>query len=176
MLKGCLIAAAFAAALIVGTGVYLWTKRDAIVTGIQEAFEVPPHGTQEHIEPLYGDLFKKLDAAADNADSRFAFGAAVENMELPEEVVYIGIDHGDSTMDVIKTGEWTSHSYKVINGYGAGTVSADGKTMQLMIRNRAGSWDYMDGYAVHLEYKGDESTESPASSSDAASQDNGDVN
>ncbi len=152
----------------------MWTKKDAIVTGIQEAFEVPPHGTQEHIEPLYGDLFKELDAAADNADSKFTFGAAVEKMDLPEEVVYIGVNQGDSTTDVIKTGDWTSHSYKVINGYGAGTVSGDGRTMQLMIRARNGSWDYMDGYVVHLEYKGEESGESSANATSAAPRDGGD--
>jgi hypothetical protein len=173
MLKGCLIAAAFAVALAVGTGVYLWTKKDAIVTGIQEVFEVPPHGTSEHIEPLYGDLFKELDAVADKTDSRFTFGAAVEKMELPKEVVYIGIKQGNSTTDVIKTTDWNSHTFKTVNGYGAGSVSAGGETIQLMIRDRSGSWDYMDGYVVYLEYKEAEPAESPEEKTNAAQQDSG---
>ncbi len=102
MLKGCLIAAVVACALAFGGAVFVWTQRDAIVTGVKDAFKVPPYGTREHIEPLYGDLFQRFDAAADSADSKFSFGAAVEKMELPDEVVYLGIDHANETTDVIK--------------------------------------------------------------------------
>ena len=61
-MKGCLIAVAIVAVLVAGGGFLVWTNRDAIITGVTEAFELPEYGKQEYIEPRFGDLLRSLDA------------------------------------------------------------------------------------------------------------------
>jgi len=55
-------------------------------------------------------------------------------------------------------------------------VTVDGQRIEIMIRNRSGSWGYMDGYVVYLEFKEEDSMESPAAATNAVSQGGGDDN
>ena len=163
MIKGCLIAAAVAFAVFVGAGAYLWAQRDAIVQGFQDAVQLPDHGKPEYIKPRHGRLFATIDAAAQQATSKFEFAAAVEKLELPEEVVYLGFKAGSGTTDIVKRKEWNGHNTLVWNNYGAGSLKVNGDNIEIMINENPGPWNYMDGYVVYLEHKGDKTPEQPAS-------------
>ena len=65
-MKGCLIAVAIVFVLVLGSGLLIWSKKDAIIEGVSSAFEVPEYGTEEHIRRQYGDLLQALDTAAVN--------------------------------------------------------------------------------------------------------------
>lgn len=165
MIKGCLIAAGVAFAVLVGTGAFIWTKRDAIVKGIQEAVQLPAHGKPDYIKPRHGALFEQIDELAKSANSQFEFAAAVEKLELPEAVVYIGFKAGTGTTDIVKRKQWDGHNTLVWNHYGAGSLNVAGKQIEIMIYENPGPWDYMDGYLVYLEYQPDAARtnyESPA--------------
>ena len=63
-MKGCLIVIVTIIALIAGGSFLVWLNRDAITTGITQAFEQPEHGKQEYIDKLYGGLLRSMDAVA----------------------------------------------------------------------------------------------------------------
>ncbi len=170
MIKGCLISAAVAFAIVVGAGVYLWTKKDAIVQGIKEVVELPDHGKEDFIKPRYGDLFAKIDEAANGASTRFEFAAAVEKLKLPEVVVYVGFKAGAGATDIVKRKEWNGRNTLVMNGYGAGNLNLDGTTIEIMIYENPGPWTYMDGYVVYLEHKPEASPAQAEPSSTSASE------
>ena len=95
-MKGCLTVIAVFIALIAGASVLVWMNRDVITTGITQAFEQPEYGKQDYIDKHYGDLLRSMDAAATSASSLFSFGAAIEEMNLPDEVLYVGIHQGQN--------------------------------------------------------------------------------
>jgi len=120
---------------------------------------MPEYGKQEYIEQEYGELLRTLDAAAGNGSSIMTFGAPIEGMNLPEEVIYIGINKGEDKTDVIKKFDWSSSSKFTMHGYGAGTLSKAGVSTDIMIYENVGPWNYMDKFIVYIEYTGD--TEEP---------------
>ena len=152
-MKNCLIALAVSIALLFVAGFFLYMGKDTIVTAMKGALNMPPYGKEEFIKPRFQSLFDKLDKAATEADSVFTFGAAIENMDLPEETFYIGIEKGDATTDVIKKTEWGSHHSRTLNRFGAGTFDVDEKKIEVMIYKSDDNWDYMDNYVVYLEFK-----------------------
>jgi len=169
-MKGCLIAVAIVFVLVVGGGLFIWINRDTITTGLTEAFELPDYGKQEYIDQEYGELLRTLDATAGNASSIMTFGAAIEGMTLPEEVLYIGIskeedktdigiNKGKEKIDVIKKFDSSNIYTLILYGYGAGTLSKAGVSTDIMIYENVGPWNYMDKFIVYIEYTGD--TEEP---------------
>lgn len=154
-MKGCLISIAIIFILVVGGGLFVWINRDTIVPGVQKIFEVPSYGKKEYIDGRYGDLLRSLDSAAKNGFSVMTFGAAVEKMTLPPEVLYVGIVKGEDKTDVIKRFDWNGSGAMMIAGYGAGTLSRGGVTRKIMIYENSGPWKYMDKFVVYIEYSGD---------------------
>lgn len=122
-MKGCLIAVAVVFILVLGTGLLIWSKKDDIITGVSNAMELPDYGKQEYIDANYGEVIRSLDTAAMDATSVFSFGAAVEAMSLPPEVLYIGINQGEEKTEVIKRFEWNGSNFLTMGAYGAGTLS-----------------------------------------------------
>lgn len=159
-MKGCLIAVAILLVLVVaGGGLVIWFNKDAITTGLKdvaeglaELFELPDYGKQEYIDQEYGDLLRTLDAAAEKGSSIMTFGAAVEGITLPEEVLYVGITKGEDVTDVIKRFEWSGHSKTIMFGYGAGSLRTTDMSKDIMIYENAGPWNYMDNFIVYIEY------------------------
>ena len=153
-MKGCLTVIAVIIALIAGGGVLVWMNRDAITTGITQAFEQPEYGKKEHIDKHYCDLLRSMDAAATSASSLFSFGAAIEEMNLPEEVLFAGINKGENTTEVVKRFDWSGNSFFISGGYGSGTLSSAAISKNIMIYENNGPWTYMDDFVVYIEYKG----------------------
>jgi hypothetical protein len=122
--------------------------------GITHAFEQPEHGKKEYIDKHYGDLLRSLDAVAVSASSLFSFGAAIEELNLPEEVLYVGIIKDKEKTDIIKRFNWNSRSVLAINNYGFGKLGSGGVKKEIMIYENDGPWDYMDKFVVYIEYKG----------------------
>ncbi len=158
-MKGCLIAIAILLALVAGGGLVIWYNKDAITTelknvaeGLPELLDLPDYGKQEYIDQEYGDLLRVIDAAAENASSIMTFGAAVEGITLPEEVLYVGINEGEDITDVIKQFEWSGYSKTIMSGYGAGSLSTVGVSKDIMIYKNEGPWNYMDNFIVYIEY------------------------
>ena len=162
-MNGCLIAVAIVFVLVVGGGLFIWINRDTIFTvistGINEAlelpkFELPEYGKQEYIDQEYGELLRTLDATAENGSSIMTFGAPIEGMTLPEEVLYIGINKGEDKTDVIKKFDWSGFSKRTVGGYGAGTLKKAGVSKDIIIYENEGPWNYMDSFVVYIEYTG----------------------
>ena len=153
-MKGCLTVIAVIIALLAGGSLLVWMNRDAITTGITQAFEQPEYGKKDYIDKHYGNLLRSLDAAAGSASSLFAFGAAVEGMTLPEEVLFVGINKGQDTTEIIKRFDWNGRSVFTMHNYGSGTLSSGGAKKEIMIYENPGPWDYMDDFVVYIEYKG----------------------
>ena len=160
-MKGCLMVVAIVFVLVAGGGALIWINRDTITTeltdlttGLVESFEIPEYGKQEYIEQEYGELLRTLDATAVNGSSIMTFGAPIEGMTLPEEVLYIGINKGEDTTDVIKRFDWNYSSKFTMHGYGAGTLSKAGVSKDIMIYKNEGPWNYMDNFVVYIEYTG----------------------
>jgi len=164
-MKGCLIVVALVFVLVAGGGVFIWINKDTIITGISEAFEMPEYGKQEYIDQEYGESLRTFDAAAGNASSIMTFGAAIEGMTLPEEVLYVGIYKEDDKtdtginkekekIDVIKRFDLSNIHTLIMYGYGAGSLSKAGVSTDIMIYENVGPWDYMDKFIVYIEYTG----------------------
>ena len=160
-MKGCLIAVAIVFVLVAGGGLLIWINRDTITTGLTditnglaESFELPEYGKREYIEQEYGELLRTLDATAENGSSIMTFGAPIEGMTLPEEVLYIGINKGEDKTDVIKKFDWSSRGELTVNGYGAGTLRKAGVSKDIIIYKNEGPWNYMDNFVVYIEYTG----------------------
>lgn len=162
-MKGCLIAVAILLVLVAGGGLVIWFNKDAITTGLEDVAEdvaeglvellkSPDHGKQEYIDQEYGDLLSTLDAAAEKGSSIMTFGAAVEGITLPEEVLYVGIGKGEDITDVIKRFEWNGHSTTIMSGYGAGSLSTTDESKDILIYENEGPWNYMDKFIVYIEY------------------------
>lgn len=153
-MKGCLIAIAVVFVLVVGGGVLVWMNKDVIVTGVKEKFKQPDYGKKEYIVKHYGKLLRSIDGAAHNATSIMTFGAAVEGLNLPEEVLYVGINKGKDKTPIIKRFEWSGISTLIMFGYGSGTLHKSGVRKNIIIYSNEGPWDYMDSFDVYIEYTG----------------------
>ena len=153
-MKGCLIVIVAIIALIAGGSFLVWLNRDAITTGITQAFEQPEYGKKEYIDKHYGDLLRSMDAVATDSSSLFSFGAAIEALNLPDEVLYVGIHQGQNTTDIIKRFDWSGKSTFTVHNYGSGTLSSGDIKKEIMIYENDGPWDYMDKFVVYIEYKG----------------------
>ncbi|NOQ13871.1 MAG: hypothetical protein GQ583_05225, partial [Methyloprofundus sp.] len=103
-----------------------------IVSSVKNAFELPEHGTEKYIKSRYGVLLDELDNAAKEATTFFKFAATIEAIQLPEEVIYIGIVKDKERIDVIKNLTWNGHSLRTMNRYGAGTLSVNGDKVKIM--------------------------------------------
>ena len=162
-MKGCLIAVAIVFVLVAGGGVFIWTS----VTETMEQW--PEYGKQEYIDQNFGELLRTLDAAAENGSSIMTFGAAVEGMTLPEEVLYVGIykelesgkdlvqelrQQEKDKIDVFKRFDLGSLSRYTMGGYGYGTLGKDDGRKDIIIYQNKGPWDYMDKFVVYIEYTG----------------------
>ena len=152
-MKGCLIGVAVFIVLVMGGALLVWNQRDTILIGLENTFEIPEYGKEEYIQPLYGDQLQSILAAANNADSLFQFGAAIETMNLPVEVIYVGIEQGEETTDIIKKFDWNSHSLVSSGVYGAGTLNQGETSKEIMTYTQAGDWSYMDKIMVYIEHK-----------------------
>lgn len=152
-MKGCLTAMVITITLLLGSGVYMWINRDSIFMSISEAFEQPEYGKKEYIDKQYGDLLRAMDKAADSSSSIFSFGAAIESMVLPKEVIYIGTIDGKEKTDIIKRFDWNGSNISTLNYYGSGTLSSGAVTKTIMIYKNSGSWSYMDEFAVYIEHE-----------------------
>lgn len=160
-MKGCLIVIVAIIALIAGGSFVVWLNRDAITTGITQAFEQPEYGKKEYIDQHYSDLLRAMDAAATNTSSLFSFGAAIEALNLPEDVLYVGIHQGQNTTDIIKRFNWNGKSTFTVHNYGSGSLSSGDIKKEIIIYENDGPWDYMDKFVVYIEYKGDVETSPP---------------
>ena len=154
-MKGCLTAIAVVLVLVISGSVLVWTNRDAIITGVTDALDVPEHGKREYIEAAYGELLRAIDTAAVSNNSILSFGAAIESMALPGEVIYVAINKGEDTTTVVRKFDWNGSSTIVMSGYGAGTLSKGNDTRNIMIYKNEGPWDYMDNFVVYIEYTGE---------------------
>lgn len=153
-MKGCLITVVIIVVLLAGGGLFVWVNRDEIMTEAKQKFELPKYGKKEYIENKYSDLLRSLDTAANNGSSIMTFGAAVEGLTLPEEVLYVGINKGENKTDVIKRFAWSSISRIIMFGYGSGTLGKAGVSKKIIIYENNGPWDYMDSFVVFIEYTG----------------------
>lgn len=148
--------------IILAGGYYIWSNKDTIVsdlkdtieTKLDDVFKLPEYGKKEYIRSRYGQLLQALDEAAANSKSVFKFGAYVEEMKLPEEVVYIGITKGEEKTDIIKRFNWSGHSFTTKNKYGAGTLKGS-RTINIMSYENTGPYNYMDSFIVYIEYTED---------------------
>jgi len=154
-MKGCLIGVAVLIVLVMAGALLVWNQRDTIITGLENVFDMPEYGKEEYILPLYGEQLQSILAAANNADSLFQFGAAIETMGLPEEVIYVGIEQGEETTDIIKKFDWSGHSLLSSGVYGAGSLSQGNTNKEIMTYTQEGDWRYMDKFTVYIEHKGD---------------------
>jgi hypothetical protein len=139
---------------LTGITVFMLLIVGGSIIRITHAFEQPEHGKKEYIDQHYGDLLRSIDAAANNATSLFSFGAAVEVLNLPEEVLYVGIIKDKEKTDIIKRFDWNSRSVLTINNYGSGKLGSGRVKKEIMIYENTGPWDYMDKFVVYIEYKG----------------------
>lgn len=169
-MKGCLIAVAIVFVLVAGGGVLIWINQDTIFSSITETMEQtmeqwPEYGKQEYIDQNFGELLRTLDAAAENGSSIMTFGAAVEGMTLPEEVLYVGIykeedkkdigvNKGEDKIDVFKRFDLGGLSRFTMGGYGYGTLGKDDERKDIIIYMNEGPWSYMDKFVVYIEYTG----------------------
>ena len=148
--------------VVLAGGFYIWSNKDTIVsdlkdtieTKLDDVFKLPEYGKKEYIRSRYGQLLQALDEAAANSKSVFKFGASVEEMKLPEEVVYIGITKGEEKTDIIKRFNWSGHSFTTKNKYGAGTLKG-ARTINIMSYENTGPYNYMDSFIVYIEYTED---------------------
>ncbi len=154
-MKGCLTVIAVLLWLIAGGGLYLWTHRDDLKTGLIEMMDVPEYGRREYIEERHGEFLRSVDAAAGEAFSVMTFGAAVEKMHPPAEVLYVGINKDDEEIDVIKRFDWNRRSKVTIDRYGAGVLGNGEASRKIMIYENDGPWDYMDSFVIYLEHEGE---------------------
>jgi len=145
--------------VVLAGGFYIWNNKETIVsdvintveTKLEDVFKLPEYGKKEYIRSRYGQLLQALDEVAANSKSVFKFGASVEEMKLPEEVVYVGITKGDEKTDIIKRFDWSGHSLTTKNKYGAGTLKGY-KTINIMSYENTGPYNYMDNFVVYIEY------------------------
>lgn len=154
-MKGCLIGLTVFVALVVGGALLVWSQRDNILAGIENALDLPEYGTEQYIKPRYGDHLMSIRSAADHSESLFQFGAAVETMGLPPEFLYVGIEQDDDKTDIIKRFDWSSHSLVSSGDYGAGTLDRDRDNRRIMTWSQEGNWPYMDSFSVYIEYTGE---------------------
>ena len=154
-MKGCLIGIAIFIVLVMGSAVLIWSQRDTIMAGLENAFEIPDYGREEYIKPRYGDHLQSILAAANNAGSLFQFGAAIETMNLPEEIIYVGIKQGEEAIDIIKKYDWNGRSLISSGDYGAGTLSRGQQEWPVMTYSKEGGWPFMEQFHVFIEYHGD---------------------
>lgn len=161
ILNGCLLALLFLGFLVVGSCLLIFKNKDSLlesasrgmenaVKGLENVIDMPYYGKQEYILSQHGTFIHQLKAAAQGNTSLFSFAAAVEKMNKPESLVYFGVVKGKDVTDVIKNLEWQSRSTVVMNGYGAGTFSSDGKQVQVMIYENSGPWAYMDEFKAYF--------------------------
>ena len=153
-MKGCLTAVAILLVVIAGGGLFIWLNWDTVstkMTEFTESFEMPEHGKKEYIDKDYGEFLRSLDAAAENENSLMSFGAALEKIKLPDNIVYIEINKGDDKTEVFKKYSWSSTSTFIMGGYGAGTIGG----VKVMLYKNEGPWDYMDNFIVYIEYTED---------------------
>jgi len=169
-MKGCLIAVAVVFVLVAGGGVFIWINKDTITTSITETMEQtmeqwPEYGKQEYIDQNFGELLRTLDAAAENGSSIMTFGAAVEGMTFPEEVLYVGIykeedkkdtgvNKGEDKIDVFKRFDLWGVNRFTMGGYGYGTLGKDDGKKDIIVYENEGPWEYMDKFVVYIEYTG----------------------
>ena len=145
--------------VVLAGGFYIWSNKDTIVsdvintveTKLDDVFKLPEYGKKEYIRSRYGQLLKALDEAAAYSNSVFKFGASVEEMKLPEEVVYIGIIKGEEKTDIIKRFNWSGHSLTTKNKYGAGTLKG-ATTINIMSYENTGPYNYMNSFILYIEY------------------------
>ena len=157
MKKGCLIVFIVVIALIGGGIAFLYSAKDSIIEGIQDALTVPPHGEKDFIEANAGAFLRSLDAAADAATSAAEFEAAVKALEAPAELLYVGVtaaEGDEDKVDVIKNFDWSGKSHLIFNGYGAGTLTKGSDSRDVMIYENDGSWSYMDSFTVYIQHTG----------------------
>lgn len=154
ILNGCLLALLFLGFLVVGSCLLIFKNKDSLFEsasrGLENIIDMPYYGKQDYILSKHGTFIHQLKAAAQGNTSLFSFAAAVEKMDKPEALVYFGIVTGKETTDVIKRLEWSGHSTVVINGYGAGMFSSNGKQVQVMIYENSGPWAYMDEFKAYF--------------------------
>lgn len=160
-MKGCLIAIAILLVLLAGGSLLIWSNKDTIKGELEElaeelaeSIDLPDYGKQEYIEKKYGSVLRALDEAAVNGSSIMTFGAAVEGLALPEEILYVGINKGEDVTDVIKRFEWSGHKKITMSGYGAGSLSSVNVNKEIIIYENEGPWNYMDSFIVYIEYTG----------------------
>ncbi len=149
-MKGCLIGIVIFMGLAGGAVLLVWNHRDTIQEGLEQVFELPEHGREEFIRPRYGQLLDAILTAADRSESLFQFGAAIETMALPAEVIYVGAEKGEQTTDIIRTFDWGGHSLVSSGEYGAGTLSQGNENRQVMTYSKTGAWSYMDKFMVYI--------------------------
>lgn len=157
MQKGCLFATAillFIGLLLFGAGAYVWSKRGAVMAKVEKAMELPEFASAEAVEAAHGETISRIRTAADEAESIFKFAAAIEDMELGEDVVYLRIDDpsGEET-EVLKRWDWNGHSTKIFGEYGAGMLSVDGEKRAVVIVQPQGSWSYMEEYTIYFAHE-----------------------
>lgn len=151
--------ALFVIVVIIG-GYYVWTNKETIVSKALDTIEkkvadlvdMPPYGEEEYIRSRYGHLLDKIDKAAADSNSIFKLGAAIEELKLPPEFVYVGITNGDEKTDIIKRFEWSGSGLTTLSGYGAGYLNGD-KTIDIIIYEKEQHKSYMNSFVVYIEHK-----------------------
>lgn len=163
VLNGCLLALLFLSFLVVGSCLLIYKNRDSLldsaaqgmqnaVQGIENLVDVPYYGREEYIRLKQGAFIEQIDALATTNSSLFSFAAAVEKMQKPDDLLFVGITHNDETVDVIKVSQWSNHSSIIMNGFGSGKVYIDGKEVVFMIYQNSGPWNYMEQFKVYFRH------------------------
>ena len=154
--KGCFLVLLFMTILIAGSCWLIVKNKDSVVSGIssgmKDLFELPYYGESEYILMHYADLLDSLETAATNSHSLFQFAAEIENLTLPDEIIYVAIEKGDEETPVIRKLEWSGQSTMVVGNFGAGSFNSSNEKVQFSIYQSSGSWDYMDRYIVYIRH------------------------
>ncbi len=163
VLKGCLVTLAVLLLLLFAGGAYLYINRDEIGSRLSKSFgseSFPEYARPETALADNADVIAALDAAAVESKTFFQFAAAVEALDLPPKVIYVGAEVGDddnnSTNDketeIIKRRDWSGHSSRSVNNVGLAKLrTGDGETTAVIIR-RTGPWDYMQNFRIYVEH------------------------
>ncbi len=176
IVKGCLILLAIVVLLLVAGGAYLYVNREEIGQSLSESFgsdSFPEFARPDIALAENADVIAQLDDAAAQSTSFFQFAAAVEALDLPPRVIYVGAetesngadDFGtfdDKETEILKRLDWTSRSARTFNNVGVATLgTGDGETTAVIIQ-RSGPWDYMKNFTIYIKHSPAAPSPSPA--------------
>jgi hypothetical protein len=164
--KGCLILLAVVFLLLFAGGAYLYINREEIGQSLSESFgseSLPEFARPETALTENADVIAQLDEAAAQSTSFFQFAAAVEALELPREVIYVGAEiesdeaddignFDDKETEILKRLEWNTHSIRIVDNVGLATLGTDDGETTAVVIQRTGPWDYLKNFTVYIKH------------------------